>query len=308
MKVYDAVVIGGGPAGVTAALYLARAGVSLAWIEKLAPGGQVLSTEVIDNYPGFPKGIKGYELADLFEAHLDGYEMDRYHDEVFEVQAEPGEHRIKVGEEWITARSLAVCTGARWRKLGIEGEERFAGKGVSYCALCDGNFFRGQDVACIGGGNTALEESLYLAKMVNKIYLVHRRDCFRGDRVYQDKVMSHPKIELVLHAVPQSFIGGDEGLTGLVVQDVRTGKVKTLPVAGAFIFIGQDPEARFLPSILNRDASGFLLTDMSMQTNIPGIFAAGDICSKACRQVATAVGDGATAAHSIRLYLEKLNA
>lgn len=308
MKTYDAVVIGGGPAGVTAALYLARAGVSLAWIEKLAPGGQVLNTEVIDNYPGFPKGIKGYELADLFEAHLNDYQMDRYRDEVVDIQTDPGKHRIKVGEEWITARAIVICTGARWRKLGIEGEERFAGKGVSYCALCDGNFFRGQDVACIGGGNTALEESLYLAKMVNKLYLVHRRECFRGDRLYQDKVRSHPKIELVLHTIPQSFVGNDEGLTGLVVEDVQTGNVTTLPVNGVFIFIGQDPEAQFLPSLIHKDASGFLVTDMSMQTNIPGIFAAGDICSKACRQVATAVGDGATAAHSISLYLEKLNA
>ena len=307
MKTYDAVVIGGGPAGVTAALYLARAGVSLAWVEQLAPGGQVLNTEVIDNYPGFPKGIKGYELADLFAAQLDGYEMDRLHDEVFEVKPEPGNHQIKVGDTWIAARSIIVCTGAKWRKLGIDGEERLSGKGVSYCALCDGNFFRGQDVACIGGGNTALEESLYLAKIVNKIYLIHRRECFRGDRIYQDKVLGNPKIELVLNAVPTSF-EGDDGLTGVVIEDVKTGEEKTLPVNGAFIFIGVEPAAGFLPSMLKRDEGGFLVTDMSMATSVPGIFAAGDICSKTCRQVATAVGDGATAAHSASLYLEKLNA
>ena len=307
MKVYDAVVIGGGPAGVTAALYLARAGVSLAWIEKLAPGGQVLNTEIIDNYPGFPKGIKGYELADLFEAHLEGYELDKYRDEVFEIRVEPGNHKIKVGEEWITARAIIVCTGARWRKLGIDGEERLAGKGVSYCALCDGNFFRGQDVACIGGGNTALEESLYLSKIVNKLYLVHRRECFRGDRIYQDKVRSHPKIELVMNSVPRALTGEGE-VTGLEVENVKTGETRTLPVSGAFIFIGQVPEVGFLPSILNRDDGGFLETDISMQTNVRGIFAAGDVCSKGCRQVATAVGDGATAAHSASLYLEKLNA
>jgi thioredoxin reductase (NADPH) len=306
MKNYDAVVIGGGPAGVTAALYLARAGVSLAWIEQLASGGQVLNTEVIDNYPGFPKGIKGYELADLFAAHLEGYEMDRLHDEVVEVKSESGTHQVKVGDTWIAARTIIVCTGAKWRKLGIDGEERLAGKGVSYCALCDGNFFRGQDVACIGGGNTALEESLYLAKIVNKLYLVHRRDCFRGDRIYQDKVLNHPKIEPVMNAVPKAFEGETE-LNGLLVEDVVTGEQKTLSVNGAFIFIGLEPAAGFLPSTLERDDRGFLITDMSMATNVPGIFAAGDICSKACRQVATAVGDGATAAHSASLYLEKLN-
>ncbi|WP_462324052.1 NAD(P)/FAD-dependent oxidoreductase [Desulfoplanes sp.] len=306
MKVYDAVVIGGGPAGVTAALYLARAGVSLAWIEQLAPGGQVLNTEVIDNYPGFPKGIKGYELADLFAAHVEEYEMDRLHDEVVEVRPEPGNHQIKVGDTWIGAKAMVVCTGAKWRKLGIDGEERLTGKGVSYCALCDGNFFRGQDVACIGGGNTALEESLYLAKIVNKLYLVHRRECFRGDRIYQDKVLAHPKIELVMDAVPKRF-EGEDGVDGLQVEDVKTGTQRTLPVSGAFIFIGLEPAATFLPSMVKRDEGGFLVTDMSMATNVPGIFAAGDICSKTCRQVATAVGDGATAAHSAGLYLEKLN-
>jgi thioredoxin reductase (NADPH) len=306
MKTYDAVVIGGGPAGVTAALYLARSGVSLAWIEKLAPGGQVLNTEVIDNYPGFPHGIKGYELADLFAAHLEPYAMDRLHDEVFEVKPEPGNHQIKVGDSWIGAKAVVVCTGAKWRKLGIDGEERLAGKGVSYCALCDGNFFRGQDVACIGGGNTALEESLYLAKIVNKVYLVHRRECFRGDRIYQEKVIAHPKIQLVMNTVPKAF-EGEDGLTGVAIQDVQTGDRRTLPVSGAFIFIGLEPATGFLPSMLKRDEGGFLVTDMSMATNVPGIFAAGDICAKTCRQVATAVGDGATAAHSASLYLEKLN-
>ncbi len=307
MKLYDAVVIGGGPAGVTAALYLARAGVSLAWIEKLAPGGQVLNTEIIDNYPGFPQGIKGYELADTFEAHLEEYELDRYRDEVFEIKVEPGNHRIRVGEEWISARAIIVCTGARWKKLMIDGEERLAGKGVSYCALCDGNFFRGRNVSCVGGGNTALEESLYLTKMVKKLYLVHRRGCFRGDRIYQDKVKSHPKIELVMNSVPVKIVG-EEDVTGLEVENVKTGETTTLPVSGVFVFIGQMPEAQFLPDILNRDDAGFLVTDQSMQTNVRGIFAAGDVCSKACRQVATAVGDGATAAHSASLYLEKLNA
>ncbi|PIE69039.1 MAG: thioredoxin-disulfide reductase [Deltaproteobacteria bacterium] len=307
MTIYDAVVIGGGPAGVTAALYLARSGASLALVEQLAPGGQVLNTEMIDNYPGFPKGIQGYELADLFAAHLDGYDLDHLHDEVLEIKPEVGNHQIKVGEKWIAAKTIIICAGAKWRKLHIEGEERLTGKGVSYCALCDGNFFRGQDVACVGGGNTALEESLYLTKIVNKVYLVHRRDSFRGDRIYQDKVMNHPNIELVLNAQPISF-EGDDGLEGLVVKDVKTGATKTLPVAGTFIFIGLEPVADFLPAEIKRDQGGFLVTDMLMATNVPGIFAAGDICAKTCRQVATAVGDGATAAHSAILYLEKLNA
>ncbi len=308
MKIFDAVVIGGGPAGMTAALYLLRAGVKVALCEKLSPGGQVLMTEVIDNYPGHPKGIKGYELADLFAAHLDNYQPERFNDEVREITPGPdGEYELLVGAERIKAKAVVICTGARYRRLGIPGEEKFLGKGVSFCALCDGNFFRDQTVAVIGGGNSALEESLYLARLVKKIYLIHRRDEFRGCKCYLDKCLINPKIQPVLSTVVNEIQGGTAGVTGLLLKDLKTGETRELPVDGVFVFVGFEPVGDFFPEGLERDKAGFVMTDGEMKTNLPGIFAAGDIRSKACRQVITAAGDGATAATAAYAYLEHLH-
>lgn len=305
MKTYESVVIGGGPAGATAALYLLRSGTRTAFIEKLSTGGQMLMTEEIENYPGFPDGIKGYELADLMEKHLASYECDRIRDEVSLI--EPGEkvHKIHVGGEIIGAKTIILCTGARYRQLDIPGEAKFLGRGVSYCALCDGNFFRNQNIAVVGGGNSALEESLYLAKLVNKISLVHRRDEFRGLKLYQDKCAANSKIEFNLSNIPLEILGDDSGVTGLKLKNVKTGDDSILDVTGVFIFVGFEPVDDILPKDLELDHGGFIKTDQDMATNIPGIYAAGDIRSKSCRQVATAVGDGATAATSAFTYLEQ---
>lgn len=307
MKSIDALVIGGGPAGMTAALYLLRAGISVAQVEKLAPGGQVLMTEWIDNYPGFPKGIRGYELADLFAAHLDGFTLDRYTDDVRAIEPAPGNNRVQIGDEWIVAKSIVICSGAKYRNLNVPGEAKLAGKGVSYCAICDGQFFRDQVVACIGGGDTALEEATYLTKLVKKLYLIHRRDTFRGAKVYQDKVMADPKIERIMDTKVTEILG-DTGITGVRIQNVKTKATSVLTVDGAFIFVGITPQVDFLPSELTRDPGGFIVTDADMKTNLPGIFAAGDVRSKICRQVTTAVGDGATAAYSAGQFLEQHHA
>lgn len=306
MKQYDSVIIGGGPSGLTAALYLLRAGAKVALVEKLAPGGQVLLTEVIDNYPGFPQGIKGYEMADSFAAHLDAFTYDKYNDAVRGVDYKHGEIVVTIGEEKIQTKTLLICTGAVFRKLGLPREEEFTGKGVSYCALCDGNFFRDQVVAVVGGGNTALEESLYLAKLVKKLYLIHRRDEFRGCPLYQDKVRKNPVIEILCSTVVTA-IHGDQGVTSLTIKDKVSGEERPLEVDGLFVFIGYQATTDFLPKDLERDPSGFLVTDVEMRTNLPGVFAAGDVRSKLCRQVTTAVGDGATAANSALLHLEELN-
>ncbi|MGE4555272.1 MAG: thioredoxin-disulfide reductase [Desulfovibrionaceae bacterium] len=307
MNRYDAVVIGGGPAGLTAALYLLRSGVTVAMLERLSAGGQVLMTEEIENYPGFPKGIKGYELADLFDAHLQDYSLTRIIEEVESISPNGSRHLIKAGGQEFEAGAVIVCSGARYRHLGIPGEGRYLGRGVSYCALCDGNFFRGQDIAVIGGGNTALEESLYLARLVRKLYLVHRRDDFRAHKCYQDKCFSHPKISVVRATVPKEIVGGDF-VSGLRVENIKTGAASELAVDGVFIFVGFEPAGRFLPEGLELDTEGFIKTDVEMRTNVPGIFAAGDIRSKNVRQVATAVGDGATAAANVFTYLEQLHA
>lgn len=306
MKSYDALVVGGGPAGITAALYLVRAGVPTALVEKLSPGGQVLMTEVIENYPGFPKGIKGYELADLFAAHLEPYALDRVGDEVRAMRVGRDRHELEVGGEWISARAVILCMGARYRKLKIPGEEALRGRGVSYCALCDGNFFRDKVVAVIGGGNSALEESLYLARLVKKLYLVHRRDEFRGEKILQDKCFAHPRIE-VLRSTRPLEIQGVGGVEAVLLEDVKTRGQTRLPLDGVFVFVGFDPNIEFVPAEIARDAVG-ILTDTEMRTNVPGVFAAGDVRSKQCRQVVTAVGDGATAASAAFAYLEQSHA
>ncbi|MHC1701320.1 MAG: thioredoxin-disulfide reductase [Humidesulfovibrio sp.] len=308
MKTYDAAVIGGGPAGLTAALYLVRAGVRTVLVEKLSPGGQVLMTEDIENYPGFPKAVKGYELVDKFVEHLAQYQLDRLNDEVREMAPVEGGYRILVGAEPIEAKTVILCTGARYKRVGTPGEELYTGRGVSYCALCDGNFFKGKTVAVIGGGNSALEESLYLSRLVDKLYLIHRRDEFRGAKCYQDKCSVDPKMHILRSTVVDEIVGDPfKGVTGVKITNVKTGEKSDLGVDGVFVFVGFEPVASFVPEALKRDKAGFVITDCEMLTNLPGFFAAGDVRSKNCRQVATAVGDGATAATAAYAYLEHLH-
>lgn len=306
MNSYDAVVIGGGPAGMTAALYLLRAGVKTAMIEKLSPGGQVLMTSEIENYPGFPKGLQGWELADKFANHLEEYDLHRINDEVSGITVGNPWHTIMVGGEEVRAKAVVLATGSRYRKLGVPGEERLIGRGVSYCALCDGNFFRDRDVAVIGGGNSALEEALYLARLVNKVYLIHRRQDFRGQLCYQDKCFTHEKIKVIRNTVVEEIVG-ETDVEHLALKDVSSGEKSRLDIDGTFIFIGFEPIMEFVPGDVGKERNG-ILTDVEMRTNVPGIFAAGDIRSKMCRQVASAVGDGATAATAAFSYLEQLDA
>lgn len=312
MLTFDAVVIGSGPAGLNASLYLVRAGLRTALIEKNSSGGQVLSTSEIENYLGFPKGVKGWELADLFTAHVNEYDVEHIRGEVLKIETieENGAMHVlhmQNGEQ-IKTRAVIIATGASSRPLGVPEEETYKGKGVSYCALCDGNFYRGLDVAIVGGGNSALEEALYLSRIVNKIYIIHRREGFRGAQIYLDKIRAVPeKIELVTSCVVDS-LAGEPTLKKVIVRHVETNEKRELPVEGIFVYIGHVSNARFVPENLERNGQGFILTDQEMQTNIPGIFAAGDIRAKLCSQVCTAVGDGATAANSAIRYLEQLNA
>lgn len=309
MTIYDSIVIGAGPAGITAALYLVRSGCTVALVEQMTPGGQVLQTESIENYPGFPKGIKGWELADTFAAHLDELELDKFTGGVVTLTSADGVHSLSLDSgQTITGRTVIVCSGARHKPLGLADEKRLTGHGVSYCAVCDGNFFRGQEVAVVGGGNTALEESLYLAKIAAKVYLIHRRDAFRGAKVYQDRIASMPeKIVLITNTVVDN-LQGEGDLTGLTLRDVTTNATRVLPVAGLFVFVGYEPATGFLPPTVEKNKQGFVLTDAEMRTSLAGVFAAGDVRDKMCRQVVTAVGDGATAAQAAFVYLEQLHA
>jgi len=273
-------------------------------IEKLSPGGQVLMTSEIENYPGFPKGLQGWELADKFAAQLEPYPLDRVNDEVRSIELGSDGHVIKVGEEDVKAKAIVLATGSRYRKLGVPGEERLLGRGVSYCALCDGNFFRGREVAVVGGGNSALEEALYLARICSKVYLVHRREEFRGQAIYQHKCFHHENIEIIRNTVIDEIVGAQD-VQSLALRNVASGESSSINVEAVFIFVGFEPIMDFVPDEVEKERNG-IITDVEMRTNVPGVFAAGDIRSKLCRQVASAVGDGATAANSAFAYLEQL--
>ncbi len=308
MKQYDSLVIGSGPAGVAAALYLARFGLKTALVEKMAAGGLLLQTLEIENYPGFPNPIKGYELADAFSAQLDPFDnLERITDTVLELDLTASPKRVRLSEGWVEADTVILCAGVRYRKLGLPDEDKFLGKGISHCALCDGNFFRGQRIGVVGGGNSALEESLYLARLASDLHLIHRRSEFRGASLYQNRLKALPNVTLECCSVVTKLHGG-EFLEGVTLKRVHTGKEEYLPLAALFVFIGFEPVRDFLPAELAADEWGFIVTDQEMRTNIPGVFAAGDIRSKLCRQVATAVGDGATAANSAHIYLEQQHA
>lgn len=309
MKTYDAVVVGEGPAGITAALYLARSGCSVLMFEHMAAGGQTLATEVLENYPGFPHGIKGYELADVLAEHLEGLAIDRPRGEVSSVTGSQGHFIVKAeaNEDRYEARTVLVCTGAWHKHLGVPREEELIGRGVSYCALCDGGFYRGKQVAVVGGGNSAMEESLYLARIVDKVHLIHRRGEFRGAKVYQDKLeQAGEKVEIHFNSTVVALLGDTE-LTGVTLKNLETGAESELAVSGLFVYVGFEPKTAFLPPEIQKDGQGFVITDTEMRTSIPGIFAAGDIRSKMCRQVITACGDGATAAHAAFVLLEQMH-
>lgn len=305
-KIYDSIVVGGGPAGLTAALYLVRSGLSVAMIEKLTPGGQILQTAEVENYPGFASALKGYELADAMTAQLAAYDYDSYSDEVLTMEFTGKEHVLTLRENKLRALTVIICSGSQYRRLGLPDEERLIGHGISFCALCDGNFFKGRDVAVVGGGNSALDEALYLAGIVNKIHLIHRREEFRADQCIVNKVLKTNNIVLELNSVVTA-LNGEDALTGITVKDVHSGEERNLAVDCLFVFIGFDPQAAFLSADVKKDAMGFIITDNDMRTNIPGLFAAGDIRAKICRQIATAVGDGATAACAARYYIQELS-
>lgn len=309
MKIYDAAVVGEGPAGITAALYLARSGCSTLLFEKMTAGGQILATDALENYPGFPKGIKGYELADYMDAQLDGLAIDKVRGEVCEVLGEAGNFLLKAdaAEDSYYARTVIVCTGARHRHLGLPRETDLIGRGVSYCAICDGGFYRNMDVAVVGGGNSAMEESLYLAKLAKKVYLIHRRADFRGAKIYLDKLEQQPeKVEIIRDSIITQ-LQGEADLTGLEIENLKTGQKSSLAVNGLFIYVGFIPASEFLPDSVQKDGQGFVITDTEMRTSVPGIFAAGDIRAKLCRQVVTAAGDGATAAQAAFIFLEQMH-
>jgi thioredoxin reductase (NADPH) len=303
---YEVVIVGAGPAGMCAALYTARSMLRTAVLERGIPGGELLNTEKLDDWIG-EKSILGWELARKFEEHarLFGAEfitanvtsVRRTEDGTFETSTDTG--------EVYTSPAVIVTAGGTPIKLGIPGEQEFAGKGVSYCAICDGAFFREQRIAVVGGGDAAVEEADFLTRYAEKVYVVHRRDTFRASKILQERLFANPKIEVVWNTVAEEVLGDANGLmTGMRVRNVDTDVVSTLDVTGCFVFIGFRPNTGIIDEHFDHDPMGYIVTDSMMQTSIPGLFAAGDLRSQLTRQVTTAVGDATTAAIAVEKYLK----
>ncbi len=303
---FDLVIIGAGPAGLTAAIYGARSGLSVLVLERTAPGGQAATTDIIENYPGFPEGVKGPDLSASMEGQARKFGASfKSIAEVSRLEHKDGVFQIEAAEERFTAKSVIVASGADPTRLAVPGEDALVGRGVSYCAVCDGAFFKGADVAVVGGGNSAVEEAIYLTRYAKKVYLVHRRDRFRADKILVDRALAHPQIESVMESVVEEIVG-DKAVTSVKLKNVRTGQDRMLPIEGIFIYAGYRPNTDFLKGITALDESGCVITDAEMSTDVAGLFAAGDVRHKGLRQVITAAGDGATAAFWAEKYIEKI--
>ncbi len=301
---YDLVIIGAGPAGMTAGLYAARARMNVLLLEKAVPGGQVLITDWIENYPGFPEGISGYDLSEKMRVQAEQMNLETETAEVHSLELSEDVKKIILKDRTITCKSIIIASGASPRKLEI-GEDKFFGKGVSFCATCDGPFFKEKTVVAIGGGDTAVQEAIFLTKFAKKVYLVHRRDELRATKILQERALSNDKIEMVWDSVATG-INGFFGVEGVNIKNVKTESESVLKADGCFIWVGILPNAEFLSDDIKTDEYGFIITDQKMQTSVPGVFAAGDIRDTSLRQIATAVGDAAMAAVTAEHYIENL--
>jgi thioredoxin reductase (NADPH) len=303
---HDIIIIGGGPAGLTAGLYTARARLDVVLLERLAPGGQVLNTDWVENYPGFPDGISGFELVERMKTQAENFDLPIQLEEVMGLEFSPDKKIVITNKGRLEARSIIIATGATPKKLGIEGEAVLTGKGVSYCATCDGPFYKDQEVVVIGGGDTALEEAIFLTRFASTIHLAHRRDELRAVKLLQDRAMAQEKIKFIWDTIPLKILG-ENGVEGIELKNVKTGAISRQEAQGVFIFIGTEPNAELINGMVKQDESGFVICDEKMETSVPGVFAAGDIRSKPWRQISTAVGEGATASFYAERYLEDLN-
>lgn len=301
---YDLIIVGGGPAGLTAGIYAMRAALNTVLIEKGVFGGQVAITKEVENYPGF-KEIGGFELCEKFLEHAKAYDLEIRETEA--VATEPGldYHTVRLADgSELTAHAVILAAGGTSKKLRAPGEEENFGKGVSYCATCDGFFFRNKDVAVIGGGDTALEDALYLAKITNKVYLVHRRDEFRGSRILQQRVFAEPKIEILYSRVVSEIKSDESGVTGISLESTKGEAPLELALEGVFIFVGFAPNNQLVPSGVTVNRTGYVITDDKCETDIKGIFAVGDLRQKYANQIVLAAADGCTAALASAHYVE----
>lgn len=303
---YDVIIIGGGPAGLTAGLYTSRARLKSLLIEKGFPGGQVMTTEWIENYPGFEDGIAGADLAQKMEKQATKFGLEIIQGSVLSVSLDGKTKKVALEDGTVhEAKSIILATGSNPKPLGIKGEDEFRGRGVSYCATCDAAFFKDSDLAVIGGGDSAVEEGIFLTKFAKTVCIVHRRDQLRATKVVQERAFENPKIKMVWDSVPEEIVGDATGVTSLKIKNVKTDEVSELKVQGVFIYIGYIPNTDPVKDIITINESNYAVADENMASSGDGIFIAGDVRDKPLKQIATAVGDGATAAISAEKYIEE---
>jgi len=299
---YDLVIIGAGPAGLTAGIYAARARMNVLLLEKAVPGGQILVTDWIENYPGFPEGISGFDLAEKMKVQAEELGLKIETAEVHSLNLSKELKEIVLKDRSITAKSLIIASGASPRKLGI-GEDKFMGKGISFCATCDAPFFKDKTVVAIGGGDTAVQEAIFLTKFAKKVYLIHRRDELRATKILQERAFENNKIEIIWDSVATG-VEGFFGVEGVKVKNLKTNEEKTIKADGCFIWVGILPNASFLNDAVETDEFGFIRSDEKMQTSVRGVYAVGDVRDTPLRQISTAVGDAAIAAVSAEHFIE----
>ncbi len=303
--IYDVIIVGGGPSGMSAAIYASRARLKTLLIEKAGCGGQIAITDHLENYPGFEEGINGFELAMKMEKQARTFGCEIVYGEASFIETDDAIKKVVLSDkkEYFT-KTIIIASGANFRKLGVEGEQEFIGKGVSYCATCDGPFFRNKEIAVVGGGDSALQEALYLTKFATKVNLIHRRDQFRAAKILQEKVFAEPKINIIFDSVVEK-ISGNLSVEQVILKNVKNNISSPVSVNGVFVFVGWLPNTKFLENTkIKLNDAGYIVTDDNMNTSIEGIFACGDVRQKILRQVVTAAGDGAIAAISAQHFIE----
>ncbi|MHB1042869.1 MAG: thioredoxin-disulfide reductase [Eubacteriales bacterium] len=303
MDTRDLVIIGGGPAGLSAGIYSSRADIDTILLERGIPGGLVVSTELIENYPGFAKGIGGQELMVQMEDQARRFGLEINSASVEKIETDDNDVIVHTDSGKIKAGAVIVATGVANQLLGVKGEADFTGRGVSYCATCDGAFFRGRKVAVVGGGDAAVEEAIFLTRFADRVYIIHRRGELRATKVVQKRAFDNPKIDFVWHSIVDG-INGEDSVSSVTIRNVKDNKIDKLPVDGVFVYVGHRPSSNLVRDLVDTDEKGYIITDENMRTSCPGIFAAGDVRKKLLRQVVTAVADGAIAAVAAEKYLE----
>lgn len=301
--VHDIMIIGSGGAGLTAALYSSRANLSTILFEKLVPGGQIASTDLVENYPGFIEGVLGPEIAQKMEAQAVRYGTQMFFEEVKKLSRKGNTFEALTDGSVYAARAVILAMGASFRKLGVPNEKELTGKGVSYCATCDGAFFKGKEVLVVGGGDSALQEGLFLTRFAEKVTIVHRRDALRASPILQERAKKNPKISFIWDTVVDK-IEGERKVASVLLKNVKTGKTCEVPTDGVFVFIGHDPNSAVVQKFVTLDEKGYVVTDASLAASVPGVFAAGEVRKGAVRQLVTACGEGCAAALAAQAYLE----